>query len=673
MTSPAVHPAYRPDIDGLRALAVLSVVFFHAFPTVMTGGFIGVDVFFVISGYLITGLMLREYELTGTVRVAGFYVRRTRRIFPALILLLLSTLAVGWITLTSNEFKQFGKYMAGGAVFLDNFLFWRDAGYFDNKPEVKPLLHLWSLGVEEQFYLFWPLILGFALKFGQRRWVLALAIVFCGASFFYAQHKIGVDAVGAFYSPVSRMWELLAGGLLVVLQRHRVKAPTTSWTAWLTSGVAREGAAVIGLALVATGLLLIDRTTAFPGLWALLPVAGTVLLIASGPSCTVHRRLLSHPWMVGLGLISYPLYLWHWPLLSFARILHGETPPATTRMVLVLAGVGLAYATYCYIERPIRHSRAKFPHRLALSMMAVMVVVLFVGYGINRHDGLRWRQYGLFKADPATMALGADRDRLEHRCGVEPAQAPLLGYCLQDPKPFAPQFAVLGDSKAEALYYGLSREAASHQAWVLIGKPNFVADMPVNAVALNRVLNDDQLKVVVLSNALRSMTPLDEDSGRMLSPPGPEKMAQWHERFSQVLQRLIEADKYPVLVLDHPTLPDPNDCIAGELTRIPGLGSLLERKANPHCLQTYAFHRTNTEAYQAFALRLQEQFPRLLVFDLAPVLCDVAQDQCAISRHGQFLYSYGDHLSDISNGQAARALYRQMEAKWPSLWRRTAP
>jgi hypothetical protein len=150
-------------------------------------------------------------------------------------------------------------------------------------------------------------------------------------------------------------------------------------------------------------------------------------------------------------------------------------------------------------------------------------------------------------------------------------------------------------------------------------------------------------------------------------------LSQWHERFSQVLQRLIEADKYPVLVLDHPTLPDPNDCIAGELTRIPGLGSLLERKANPYCLQTYSFHRTNTLPYQAFARGLQAQFPRLLVFDLAPVLCDVAQDQCAISRHGQFLYSYGDHLSDISNGQAARELYRQMEAKWPDLWRRTAP
>lgn len=673
MSHPAEHPAYRPDVDGLRALAVVSVVVFHAFPMVMTGGFIGVDIFFVISGFLITGLMLREHDLTGTVRISGFYVRRTRRIFPALILLLLSTLAVGWIVLTSNEFKQFGKYMAGGAVFLDNFLFWRDAGYFDNKPEVKPLLHLWSLGVEEQFYLFWPLILGVALKWHRRSWVLGLALVVCGASFVYAQRKIGVDAVGAFYSPVARMWELMAGGLLVVLQQERVGGRARALTVALTRGPVSEWVAFTGLGLVVAGLVFIDRHTAFPGLWALLPVAGTVLLIASGPSSAVHRHLLSHPWMVGLGLISYPLYLWHWPLLSFARILEGETPQAATRVILILASVLLAYATYRFIERPVRRSRGHAPHRLALGMMAVMVILLFVGYGINRHDGLRWRQYGLFKADPATMALGADRARLEHTCGVAAAQLPLLGYCLQDPKPIPPAFAILGDSKAEALYYGLSREASPHQSWVLIGKPNFLADMPVNEVALSRVLDDPNIQVVVLSNALRSMTPLDEDSGRLLTPPDAEKMAQWHARFSQVLQRLIDADKYPVLVLDHPTLPDPNDCIAGELTAIPGLNQLLQRKANPHCLQTYSFHHTNTAPYQAFAHRLQQAFPRLLVFDLAPVLCDVAQDRCAISRNGQFLYSYGDHLSDVSNGEAARELSRQMAAKWPRVIPGTRP
>lgn len=667
MTSAAGHPGYRPDIDGLRAIAVLSVVFFHAFPTVMTGGFIGVDIFFVISGFLITGLMLREHEMTGTVRIAGFYVRRTRRIFPALILLLLSTLAVGWITLTSNEFKQFGKYMAGGAVFLDNFLFWRDAGYFDNKPDVKPLLHLWSLGVEEQFYLCWPLVLGVALKLQRRAWILGLAIVSCCASFVYAQHKIGVDVVGAFYSPLTRMWELLAGGLLVILQREHSNGRLSFVASRLSQAMTGDWAAWLGLVLVGAGLVLIDRHTVFPGLWALLPVAGTVLLIASGPTSVVHRRLLSHPWMVGLGLISYPLYLWHWPLLSFARILEGETPQAGHRAMLILVSLLLAYATYRVIERPVRHTRSSAPHRLALAMMGVMIILLFVGYGINRHDGLGWRQYGLFKADPATMALGADRNRLEHTCGVDPSQSALLGYCLQDPKPIKPQFAILGDSKAEALYYGLSREAAPHQSWTLIGKPNFLADMPVNDVALARVLNDPSIQVVVLSNALRSMTPLDDDSGRMLSPPDADKLEQWHHRFSQVLQALIAADKYPVLVLDHPTLPDPNDCIAGELTRFPGLQQLLQRKANPYCLQTYSFHRTNTESYRAFALRLQQAFPRLLVFDLAPVLCDVDQDRCAISRQGQFLYSYGDHLSDISNSQAARELYRQMTTRWPTI------
>jgi peptidoglycan/LPS O-acetylase OafA/YrhL len=664
--APGSALGYRPDIDGLRAMAVLSVVLFHAFPGVLPGGFIGVDIFFVISGYLITSLMMREHQATGDVRILGFYIRRTRRIFPALMLVLITSLGVAWIALTSNEFKPFGKYMAGGAVFLDNFLFWRDAGYFDTKAEVKPMLHLWSLGVEEQFYLCWPLLLAFLLKQQRRAWALPLGLCIVAASFIYALYKIQLDEVGAFYSPLTRMWELLAGGVLSILQSDGVPPRWQRIRPHARLCTPNRMAILGGLCLLA-GLFLIDSHRLFPGAWALLPVTGTVLLVASGPHSALHRQLLSHPWMIRLGLISYPLYLWHWPLLSFARILDGETPPVTTRGLLVVASLGLSYLTYRFVERPVRTSRSARPGRLALVLVGVMLVLLFVGYGINRHDGLRWRHHQKLSASPDTMILGADRDRLLKTCGVAEPDKSQLGYCLSDPKSSMPNMAILGDSKAEALFYGLVRESAPDQTWMLIGKPPFLVDSPVNEIALRRVLDDPAIRVVVLTHALRSMTALEENTGRILTPPDEAQRNTWHARYSQLIQRLLAAGKLPVLVLDHPTLPDPNDCIEGAMTDIPILGALLKRKANPHCSQTYQFHLTNTAPYRAFAQRLQEAFPALLVFDLAPLVCDLTYNQCTITRQGQFLYSYGDHLSDVSNTLAARALHQAMTTQWPQL------
>ena len=673
---PPVHDTsvhYRADVDGLRAIAVLSVVLFHAFPSLLTGGFIGVDIFFVISGYLITGLMMREHGQSGHVRLGGFYIRRTRRIFPALILMLVTSLAIGWIALTSNEFKQFGKYMAGGAVFLDNFLFWRDAGYFDNKPEVKPMLHLWSLGVEEQFYLMWPVLLAILLKLQLRRWALWAALCIVAASLFYAQIKLRVDPVGAFYSPLTRMWELLAGGVLSILKSH---PHANGHPLGLSHGNASRQThllALMGLICFVAGLVLIDPHSQFPGWWALLPVTAAVLLIASGPDTVIHRRVLCHPWMVGLGLISYPLYLWHWPVLSFARILAGETPTVWTRTLLVLVSVCLAYLTYRFIEKPIRSSRGPRPARLAFLMMGVMVVLLFVGYGINRNNGLGWRHHGKLSADPHTMVLGADRSRVRADCGIAQPEQRQLGYCLSDPKSIQPNLAILGDSKAEALFYGLVRESRPDQAWVLIGKPNFLVDNPVNELALNRVLQDPAIRVVVLTHALRSMTALEENTGRLLSTPDAAQLDNWHARYSQVLKQIRQAGKYPVLVLDHPTLPDPNDCIEGEMTQLPVFNRLLWRKGNPHCTQTYTFHRENTAVYRAFAQRLQSAYPELLVFDLAPIVCEERADVCAITRKGQFLYSYGDHLSDVSNTQAAQALYQAMDRYWTAPSRSAIP
>lgn len=361
------HPAYRPDIDGLRAIAVLAVVAFHAFGTVLPGGFIGVDVFFVISGYLIATILFTQLE-QGCFSLMGFYARRIRRIFPALLLVLFASYGLGWLTLLPGEDQQLGKHIAAGAGFVANLALWREAGYFDNSAETKPLLHLWSLSVEEQFYILWPLLLCLAWrrKFtffrilkeseykGSRKYRVLAVIAVLGLGSFYLSVTTA-DRVVLFYAPQTRFWELLCGSLLAwgcLYQRAPCLAFKTAlpaqgrWVPHLLSG--------LGLVLLLGGFFGISKAVAFPGIWALVPVLAAVLIIAAGPQAWVNRTLLARRGMVWLGLISFPLYLWHWPLLSFARILGNEPARIATRIGAVLLAIVLAWLTWRLVEQPVR-------------------------------------------------------------------------------------------------------------------------------------------------------------------------------------------------------------------------------------------------------------------------------------------------------------------------------
>lgn len=360
-----LHPKYRPDIDGLRAVAVLSVLGYHAFPEWMPGGFTGVDIFFVISGFLITTIILGSFEGEG-FSYREFYARRVKRIFPALALVLLASFAFGWYTLLPHEWEQLGKHVAAGAGFVSNFAFWSEAGYFDNAAETKPLLHLWSLAIEEQFYIFWPLLLGLAWK---RKWrVLAVLGAVAAASFLVNVTTIHAHRTAAFYSPLSRFWELMIGGMLAYMRLHR-PPPIPGWR--------RHVQSVAGLALIVLGLCLIRGGKAFPGWWALLPTLGAFFCIAAGPAGVLNRTVLASRPMVWVGLISYPLYLWHWPLLAYARILEGQTPSDTTRLLALLASFLLAWLTYRFVERRTRRSENP-----AVTSALVVVMVGFVLLGL---------------------------------------------------------------------------------------------------------------------------------------------------------------------------------------------------------------------------------------------------------------------------------------------------
>ncbi len=337
--------AYRPDIDGLRAIAVLLVIAFHAFPGVVKSGFIGVDIFFVISGYLITAIIIKDL---GQHRFSflGFYVRRARRIFPALILVMAGCYSAGWLLLDSREFEQLSKHVAGGAVFASNFVLWGEASYFDVSAHYKPLLHLWSLGIEEQFYLLWPwLLIALWAKKGLLRSIIALSLASFALNVLLSNQED--SARFSFYWPITRMWEFGAGGFVACISRG-ARAQTNRFH------VISRHFSMAGAILLLVGALLIRDTRVYPGWWALLPVMGATFLILGGPAAWFNRTVLSNRVLVWVGLISYPLYLWHWPLLSMARIVHGKPVPLIWIVLLLLATLILSWLTYIYVEKPVR-------------------------------------------------------------------------------------------------------------------------------------------------------------------------------------------------------------------------------------------------------------------------------------------------------------------------------
>ncbi len=389
-TEHLTHPKYRPDIDGLRAIAVLSVVAYHAFPPGMKGGFLGVDIFFVISGFLIPTIIFTSLDTNGFDFVE-FYSRRIKRIFPALAVVLVASYCFGWAALLPDEFEQLGRHIAGGAGFVSNFVLWGESGYFDKAAETKPLLHLWSLGIEEQFYILWPLLLW--LVWRRRFNLLAITLAIAAASFLLNVARIHDDPVGVFYLPHARLWELLIGSILAYLSLYGTTAfagararvagrldrtldagrppgvgphwgPFASWT---------------GVAALGAGFAALSNTRAFPGWWALLPTLGAFLVISAGPHAWFNRVVLANRVLVWIGLISFPLYLWHWPILSFARILESRTPSIDIRVGAVLASIALAWVTYRFVERPLRfggNGRAN-----TVLLLVSMLIIGLVGYG----------------------------------------------------------------------------------------------------------------------------------------------------------------------------------------------------------------------------------------------------------------------------------------------------
>lgn len=457
---------YRADIDGLRAVAVLPVVLYHAGLPGISGGFVGVDVFFVISGFLITSIVATDIS-ENRFSLVSFYERRARRILPALTVVVLSTFAVGWFFLLPDEFKNLGQSALAAALFLSNVYFTLKLDYFAPAAEFAPLLHTWSLAVEEQFYLFYPPMLAFLFSWwgsGSARWaVVGLSVL----SLVAAMVMLSVKPDWVFYLIFFRAWELGIGAL-VALSVFPVPRRL----------VLREIIGIAGLLAILVPVFLYDASTPFPGLAAVPPVFGAAAIIYVGANGLggIVNRILAHRSLVWIGLISYSLYLWHWPILAFLRIGVGQTSlPLTVGLVAVAVSVAIAWVSYRFIEGPFRaRPPLGFTRNAIFSLSGVMLfAMVIIGGLLHLTEGVPSR---LTPLEAATTAVAQDRND-QHACFSRLPQEGLcaIGAPSADGAPV--DFLFWGDSHAEAIEPGLDLAAqAAGQNGLFAG---IVACLPI--------------------------------------------------------------------------------------------------------------------------------------------------------------------------------------------------
>lgn len=643
---------YRADIDGLRALAVTAVILFHAFPRVLPSGFIGVDIFFVISGFLITSILLGDLRRSQW-SITRFYSRRVLRIFPALLIILFFCLVLGWLFLLADEYGQLGKHIASGMAFLSNFSLWLESGYFDSASDHKLLLHLWSLAIEEQFYLIWPLLLWAAWRMNQ---VAPFLILACLLSFIANILNIGFDVSGTFYLPWYRFWELGIGGVLAYLKF----VPKTSTSSNCLS--------LLGAGLLVVGFLLIDSYRLFPGWWALLPTIGTALLIAAGPSALFNKYCLSHNVMVSLGLISFPMYLWHWPLLTFSRIYWGQ--PSVIRLAIVAGlSVPLAYLTYQFIEKPIRlhYQRTRFKVIILLSSgVSICLIGIFIFWSdgfpsrnlANKHhrieNDLRWNYWDnkecgkLFDVSPCQMTLNDSKNIL-----------------------------IMGDSHANQLYPGVALN--SRNAGVL----NLGSCPPLDGILvlvsknqehnpgskdvcikntfelLNRLSSIDTVIVSTYTQPLLDGRPANQRDhdywgdvtlfSTLVSERGLNQYQLLQNGLIRTLNKIQNLNKSIIFVREIPYIAEDfrDYCIKRNLMGARSMDCVIPR----------ALYESQRLKEDPLVNAIELEAPNVKIFDPIDLFCD--QTVCYLIKDGRSIYRDHNHLSEYGSALIGKEISRK--------------
>lgn len=645
---------YRADIDGLRAIAVVSVCIYHAFPAWLNGGFIGVDIFFVISGFLITSIISHNLK-ENRFSIIEFYAKRIRRIFPSLLLVFMAALLMGWHLLLDDEYYTLIKHIIAGSLFGSNFMLWSESGYFDSSATAKPLLHLWSLAIEEQFYIIWPLLLVLLARWNKNAAAPVAALIL--ASFALNIGFSYQDQTTAFYLPLSRFWEIAAGGLVAIFMRHRPALPAALASLFSTAGCA--------LFLVA--LFCIRETSVFPGYWALAPVAAACLVIMAGPSAWPNRALLANKPMVFMGLISFPLYLWHWLFISLLHIVVSQPTPGMMAIALLMSLL-CALVSYLWVEKPIRH--LKYPGTPA-ALLTSMALITVVGLYTYTQDALPARPIMLSNSH---LQSGFDGGLAGHdvtyQCDEVGADFNFPGAKCIAERGAPPRFALIGDSKADVLAPGLIRTSSPADSWLFIGGNAFdgapvpvLSDNPAYQrhqafaqATLDYLSANEHLDAIVVAVATRSLFNLSTDRHIQELPESPYYAAAL-AGMKRGLSALISSGKQVILLVDNPTLPPPESCLQRR-TASEWLNNMLNLDDKNHgCSIALKEHRALSEQYRRLLEELRLSAPeQVQVLNTLPILCDQALGQCATFKDGRALYSFTDHISDYAAGLIGQEL-----------------
>ncbi|MFL6548502.1 MAG: acyltransferase family protein [Povalibacter sp.] len=623
---------YRAEVDGLRGIAVLAVIGFHAFPEYFPGGFVGVDVFFVISGFLISSIILRQLSRS-SFSFSDFYARRIRRIFPSLLVVLTASLLFGGFVLFPQELEQLGKHVGSASIFVSNFTLWEESGYFDSSAEFKPLLHLWSLGIEEQFYLLWPMALLVLWRWPQR--IRISVAVLTIASFALCLAIGSRSAVANFYFPLSRFWELGLGCLLAVMKVDAQGGRSSgAHRATELARIAQSVAPIVGIALIALAVFLFDRRTQFPGWAALLPTVGAMCVVASSGRSWFQRRIMGSTALVSIGVISYPLYLWHWPLLSFSWILGAGEPDSSVRVLAVVASVGLAWATYVLFERPIRAQRSR---RVTFALVASLATLGAAGFVMYAARGFPER----FEVDVREMIPEAKRDAL---CPIEFDEREVFNYC-KSTQPRPPAAIFLGDSRAQGIYDGVVSAVGARYPLTLLARGGCPAVLGVDLhyVGERDCLRAWEIFVEYVQKVKPQLVIVVGGGAGLLDPTDAEytetdQFASRKDALRFGLHQLISAlqrTSRVIYIREVPRFESSPNCFLRPIT-LP----------TTHCIPVMprSIVDQGTASYNEVVDQIQAELPGLRVLDPAVAVCDSLICSQKLST-GEILYADQLHLN----------------------------
>ncbi|MEM5493506.1 acyltransferase family protein [Hoeflea sp. AS16] len=634
---------YRAEIDGLRALAVVPVILFHAGFELFGGGFVGVDIFFVISGYLITTILVEDIE-NKRFSIVKFYERRARRILPALFFVMLVCIPFAWMWMIPSEMKDFSKSLVAVSLFASNILFWKQTGYFAADSDEKPLLHTWSLAVEEQYYLLFPVFLIFAWRFGKNR-VFWTIVAMAAVSLMLSEWGWRSKSSANFYLAHTRAWELFAGSISAfVVQRRGVQHNNVF--------------AITGLAAIVFSIFAYDERTPFPSVYALVPVLGVVLLILYAQKDTLPAKLLSTRAFVGVGLISYSAYLWHQPLFAFARIrLLGET---TDLIMLTLSALSilLAFLSWRYVEKPFRADAITTRRHIRIGTLTGFIAFVSIGLVGIQQDGFGqrldkfagWSEFQDIASVGSTHCHNAGR-----RTAAQLRQA---DFCVIGEG--EAEVAIIGDSHAGALFEAANGYLIDSKKSAIAASGGYCAPLlngfeagdgcnEVMELAINHAISSQTIKTIIIAAEWANYTSgyrLDDEPGLWRDDQGAAVRASdnveiFRRSFALTFDALSRSNKHVLILLPVPEFSQDSYDWVGHQLLFDRFADAKAATSNLPPISVSEYEQRNDDVLTVFSRHTAQNVSFVPMTDL---FCDI--NKCRqFSADNKILYSDFNHVN----------------------------